>query len=544
MADWHAHQGPFDIPDVPDYIPRRLKPWLFIFFVLIVQFSGGLYLAAASDMVGTTALMQEDILMAGYASLIGLAVNFAVMFRIKFRFSNRIQLLSSVCVLIAANIICAHTTSVPVLVATCFVAGWFRMQATFACNSTIQLWLTPVRDMAIFFCYVYIVVDSAIQLSGIATIYTAFHLEWEYMHWIMIGLLALMIVMVMILVKPVHAPMHIPLLGIDWIGSLLWAGFMMCFTFICVYGNFYDWWESPEIRGVTILGFALICINLWRASFLHHPYISFMAMKNRNVVRATLVYLVFFTLMATEHVFEHSYAAQILGFDETNLIDLNWYVFAGIVVGCGFTYFTFALRKWRYKTMTAIGFALAAVYLAYFYFLIDYGVEKEMLFIPLFARGIASVIISIVFLTSIVQSGLPFTVFPQALTINGFTGAVMGATLGPALIGELLRHTMAKNIALLSANIVDFNPAIAHAPLGELFGMVSMQALVVSMKEIYGWLLIVALVALLLILVGYGPVRPWAIFPKWSSIRKGIRRQVLRFKGEESRTKSQEPMVL
>ena len=38
-------------------------------------------------------------------------------------------------------------------------------------------------------------------------------------------------------------------------------------------------------------------------------------MKNRNVVRATGIYLVFFTVMATEHVFEHSYAAAVLGFD-------------------------------------------------------------------------------------------------------------------------------------------------------------------------------------------------------------------------------------
>ncbi len=539
MGDWHAKQGPFDIPDLPDYIPSRLKPWIFIFFVLIVQFSGGLYLAAASDMVGTTALMQEDILMAGYASLIGLAVNFAVMFRIKFRFSNRTQLIAAGCVLIAANIICARTTCVPLLVITCFVAGWFRMQATLACNSTIQLWLTPVRDMAIFFCYVYILVDSVIQLSGIATIYTAFHFEWEYMHWIMIGLLALMILMVMILLKPVRGPMYIPLLGIDWIGALLWAGFMMCFTFICVYGNFYDWWAAAEIRGATLLGLVCMGINLWRATFLHHPYISFQAMKNRNVIRATLVYLVFFTLLATEHVFEHSYAASILGFDETNLIDLNWYVFAGIIAGCGFTYFTFALRKWRYKTMTAIGFALAAVYLAYFYFLIDYGVEKEMLFIPLFARGMASVIISIVFLTSIVQSGLPFTVFPQALTINGFTGAVMGAVLGPALIGELLRHTIAKNVSLISGNIVDFNPDVAHMPALELLGMVQKQALVVSMKEIYGWLLIVALVSLLLILVGYGPVRPWAIFPKWRNIRRSLWRLV----GRDARVPSRESMM-
>lgn len=532
MGEQHFHTGPFDIPDVPNFIPRKLKPWLFIFFVLIVQFSGGIYLAAVSDMVGTTGLMQEDVLMAGYASLIGLAINFAVMFRIKFRFSTRTQLLVCGIVLIVANYICANTQSVPVLVLTCFIAGWFRMQATFACNSTIQLWLTPVRDMSIFFCYVYIVVDSVIQLSGIATIYTAFHLQWEYMHWIMMGLLALMIVMVLVLVKPVRCPMFIPLLGIDWIGSILWAIFMLCFTFICVYGNFYDWWDAPEIQGATLLGVICVGINLWRASFLHHPYISLRALTNRNVVRATAVYLVFFTLLATEHVFEHSYAATILGFDETNLIDLNWYVFCGIIVGCIFTYFTFALRKWRYKTMTVIGFALATVYLAYFYFFIDYGVEKEMLFIPLFLRGCASVIISIVYLTSILQGGLSFQEFPKALTVNGFTGAVMGATLGPALIGEFLKHSMAKNAAFLGSKITDFSHNILPVSFGELYGIVQKHALLVSMKEIYGWLLIVAVLSLLIIVVSYGPVRPWAFFPKWRTVRRVIRQTVRQVKHE------------
>ena len=522
MADWHAPQGPFDIPDVPNFIPRRLKPWIFIVFVLIIQFSGGVYLAAASEMVGTTGLIQEDILMAGYASLIGLAINFAVMFRIKFRFSNRTQLLVCCMVLIAANLICASTGSVPVLVGTCFVAGWFRMQATFACNSTIQLWLTPKRDMSVFFCYVYIVVDSAIQLSGIATVYTSYFMQWEYMQWIMTGLLALMMILVLILVRPVRAPMFIPLLGIDWLGGLLWAGFMMCFTFICVYGNYFDWWESAEICRATIVGLLCLGINLWRASFLHHPYISFMALKNRNVIRATGIYLVFFTLLATEHVFEHAWAISALGFDETNVIDLNWYVFAGIIAGCIFTYFTFALRKWRYKTMTAIGFSLAAIYLGWFYFGIGYGVEKTALALPLFFRGAASVIISIVFLTSIVQSGLPFQIFPQALTVNGFTGAVMGATFGPAVVGELLRHIMAKNAALLGWKLTDASTA-AHIPAGELYGMVQQQSLIVSMKEIYGWLLIAALVSIMVIAVSYGPIRPQAIFPKWRNIRRALR---------------------
>lgn len=524
MGHPHIQPGPFDIPDVAPWIPQRLKPWLFIIFVLIIQFSGGVYLAAATDMVGTTALMQEDILMAGYASLVGMSLNFAVMFRIKFRYSNRVQLLASCAVLIAANIICANTDSVPLLVGACFVAGWFRMQATFACNSTIQLWLTPVRDMSVFFCYVYLVVDGAIQLCGIASVYAAFGFEWECMQWIMTGMLALMMIAVMILIRPVHTPLHIPLLGIDWLGSLLWGGFMLCFTFVCVYGNFYDWWEASEIRLATVLGIAFAAVNLWRATFLHHPYITLRAMKNGNVIRATLVYLVFFTLLATEHVFEHSYAAVALGFDETNLIDLNWYVLCGILTGCAFTYLTFARRRWRYKTMTAIGFALAAAYLACFYFLIDYGVEKEMLFVPLFMRGMASVIISIVFLTSIVQSGLPFMVFPQALTINGFTGAVMGATVGPAIVGEWLRRTVASNMAWLAGAFTDVGTPAALASPDGLAGMLGMHAMIVSMKEIFGWLLIAAIATLALVMISYAPVRPRAIFPKWKTIRRIIRR--------------------
>ena len=178
--------------------------------------------------------------------------------------------------------------------------------------------------------------------------------------------------------------------------------------------------------------------------------------------------------------------------------------------------------------MTAFGFALVAFYLAYFYFTLDYGVEKEALFIPLFCRGMASVIISIVYLTSIVQSGLHFFVFPQALVVNGFTGAVMGATLGPAVIGEWFRNTMAKNAAQLSSAMTDFNQDAVHMPLGQLYGMVQVRALVVSMKEIYGWLLIVALVSLFCIAVSNSPVRPSAIFPKWKTIRRKLRAMITR----------------
>ncbi len=112
-------------------------------------------LAAATDMVGTTALMQEDILMAGYASLIGMSINFCVMFRLKFRFSNRVSLLACAMVLLIATVICAHTTNVALLVGTCFVAGsgcglhshatplssyGSRLSAIWRCFSVMSIW--------------------------------------------------------------------------------------------------------------------------------------------------------------------------------------------------------------------------------------------------------------------------------------------------------------------------------------------------------------------------------------------------------------------
>lgn len=521
------HQlGPFDVPELPARMPRRLKPFVFLFFVIIIQFSGAIYLAAVSDMVGTTALMQQDVMMAGYAQLIGLAIGLGMMFRIKFRYSARTILAVSCAVLILANIICSSSDNVVILTATCLVAGWFRIIATFACNSTIRAWVSPKFNMAVFFCYIGLLVDVMIQLSGVMTVYTALEGTWETMQGVVIVSLALELVLSLILLKPLHGDMWIPLKGIDWTGAFIWVLFMLSFTFICVYGNFYDWWESAEITGATILCIASLALNLWRATFIEKPFISLAALKNQWIWRTIGVNLVFYTIIATEHVFEHGYAGSILGFDEENIIDLNWYVVAGIIAGAAITYFTFAQRAWRFKTMLAIAFGLTGLYLAYFYFFIDTTLEKEMLFFPLFCRGIASVMISIIVLT-MVQGSIPFPDFTQGLTINGFTGAVAAAALGPALIGEWLGNAVARNAAIIGSAFTSTDGGASFIPLSDLYGMVYGRATIVSMKEIFGWLLIATIFFLLLIVVSYGRWRPVARLLPWNKVRRLLRRQAV-----------------
>ena len=69
---------PFSIPAIRDFVPKGIRPWIIILFVIVFQFSGGIYLAAVSEMVGSLALMQEDIMMAGYASMVGMALTFNI----------------------------------------------------------------------------------------------------------------------------------------------------------------------------------------------------------------------------------------------------------------------------------------------------------------------------------------------------------------------------------------------------------------------------------------------------------------------------------
>ena len=432
----HHNFAPFSIPDIRDFIPEKVKPWILVVFVLIFQLSGGVYLASVSEMSGSLALMREDIMMAGYASLVGMAITFTIMFRLKFRFPLKTSLIISALGLVICNLICMHTGSVPLLVGVSFVAGFLRMWGTFSCNTTIQLWITPRRDMTVWFVYIYLLVQGAIQLTGLSAIYTAFFSKWEYMHWIIVGLLLILILVTYFIFRQHRSMKKLPLYGIDWMGMILWSATVLCVIFVLNYGEHFDWFQSTFIRMGTALGVLSLVLNLWRASFVRHPFIELQTWRFHHVWLTFLLYIIVNILVSPSHLFEHVYTELILGYDALHIISLNWIVFLGIVFGASFSYQVFALRKWTFKIMTFIGFSMIVGYLVTMYFIIDYNLPKEMLYFPIFLRGSGYVIIAITFITAL--SGIPFQNFFQSLTIQAFMSACCGSLIGLALLTPLV----------------------------------------------------------------------------------------------------------
>ncbi len=522
MGHHHNPNQPFSIPQIR-FIPELLKPWLLILFIIVFNCTGGVYLAAVSDMVGATQLLQEDIMMAGYASLVGMALFFAIMFRLKWAVRPKTALGSCLSVLIAANLICMHTSSVPVLVGVSLVAGFFRMWAIYECNSTIQLWITPTRDMSIWFCYIYLMVNGTIQLTGIAALSFSVWASWHYMYWFIIGALLMIYLIVIICYKGISIMPRLPLYGIDWIGMLLWGATAMSILFICVYGEHYDWWQSEHIWAATILGILSLGLNLWRASFLRHPYISLQIFKIPIVPICVGIILVMDLLLAPSHIFEHALMENVLGYDHLNTLTLNWVSIIGVVLGILFTWQTFARRKWTYQRMLVIAFSCFTFYLAYFYFRIDYNLPKEALYLPVIIRSAGYVMVAVMMLTANARLPFPY-IFLHGLSFQNMFSATLAGPIGNAIVGRLLTVVMARNSMLLGEKMDRVSLSASHVNFGELYGMVQVQALLESMKEIYGWLLFVAILCMLGLMLRYSGIRPIKVIePTYRAIYKFIR---------------------
>ena len=520
----HHSTAPFRIAEIRNFIPEKAKPWLLFCFFIIYQFSGGIYMAAVAEMSGSLALMHEDILMAGYASLVGLGLTFTIMLRLKFTFTTKASLAISASGLILCNLFAIHASSVPVLVVVSFVAGIFRMWGTFATNSTIQLWVTPKRDMAVWFVYIQVCVQSFIYLAGLTTIYISFLTKWEYMHWFIIGALLCLLLATLVCFNNNRTAPKLPLYGIDWMGALLWATTVISAIFVLNYGSHYDWYSSGYVWQGTVIGLAALVLNIWRASFIRHPYISNQTWLQPPVWITFLLFIIVEIAISPSLLFERMFTESILGYDTLTLISLNWLIVGGIMLGAFFAYRTFALQKWTFKTFGIIGFSLIEGYLLLMYFGIDYDIPKEGLYLPLLFRSAGYIILAITFITALTR--VPFPYFWQSLTIQSFISASCGSLLGEAFIKEVFSHTMKKNFLAFSSAIDSVNPLIPKEKLASIFLITQQHAMMVSIKEIYGWISMFGIACILIFLANESSIRPLALQPKFSKLRRTLKHEL------------------
>ena len=216
-------QGPFRVPSFNGFIPRRLQPWIYLLFAFTFLMSGGIYGGAMSQVMGEYSLMREDVLMIIMFNVVGVAMPFPFLFKMKFHFTNRQLLLNAALVVAACNFLIMWTDSVPLMCILAYIAGFFKLCGTFECMSTIQLWMTSKRDFTIFFPLLYCIVLGNMFLSPWITEHLIYiYQDWRIINWAMTGALLLVAHIVYVTTHDFRFMKPLPFISLDYLGCILW----------------------------------------------------------------------------------------------------------------------------------------------------------------------------------------------------------------------------------------------------------------------------------------------------------------------------------
>ena len=504
------------------FVPGRLRPWIYVCIAVTFQCSGGLYLGTLGQMMGTTSLMREDLLMCLYANLAGMAVYFPLLFRMKFRFTNKTLLCASATGVLLCNLVAPNVGFLPLLWAVCFVEGMCKIQGTFECMSNIQLWITPRRDFTVFFPVLHIVILGSMQLSDLAATWLMYHYRWEHMHLFVCGLMLVDLLVLTVCTRHFRTFKKMRLVGIDWLGALLWALLLLQVAFLLNYGDYYDWWASPVMRQLALAATVTLVVCVGRMRSIRHPYLEPQMWTYRHLLPIFLLITAVEVLLATEHVLEEAFLGEVMHYGAATSVRLDWPVLAGCLAGCLFACWWMHVRRLPYVRLIVVGLAGVGGYLLGLYFIISKDIALSQLYVPMACRGFGYAVLSVVFMTCL-EEVMSFQHFFQALSVFNMLHMVVGGVMGAALYTQGLHYYVADNLARYGAAVDSV--AVGTLPVGlphylETF----MQAVTaVSIKQLYGWAAYACFALLLLFLLYDSPLRrDTKLMPAWQQVRRQV----------------------
>ena len=133
------------------------------------------------------------------------------------------------------------------------------------------------------------------------------------------------------------------------------------------------------------------------------------------------------------------------------------------------------------------------------YFYINPECNIEKFYFPAFIRGFALLWLYII-LTLYISYIVPFVHNFQSLCIIGFMRMSLGTPIGMSLIDNMLLFLQRKNLTVLNSEIDSLNFRAIEIPYNDLVSWVNQQIYMVSVKEMFGYLIIGAVVLLILML--------------------------------------------
>ncbi len=508
------------------WVPGWLITIVGLIILVPIVFVNGAYIGSNVDISGFLGILSEDINMAYYISSVGFAIGYFVLYKTKNIIATKTVFIMVLLVQVGLSLICAMTRFIEIIIICSFFIGFFKSFCMLEVMLLLKNALSPSGTMNEFYSIYYPISNILGQLSLFLTAELAYFYNWQYMYFLIIILLLLALIAVIVCMTSSGMPFRLPK-RIDWLSVIIIS---LCFSgivYVATYGKVEDWFASEKITIATIM----VVLTGWafvRRLFTRKlsPYLT--VLKNRN---SRVIYLLSFVLMfyVSFSILISNYTTGVLRLDGPHVNTLNLYMIPGLIAGGFVTYFWYK-KVLRMAWLIFLGFALFTLSIALLYFQIMPGGLYENMYLLMFLRGAALIILFVAF-SIYARHGLE----PHQMLFNAFFIISTRSALAPPVCSSVLTNWLyflqQKNINLLMQGVDMQHPlaasqftasvnnamqqglSIENAGIiatNSLYQSINIQAMTVSIKIIAGWMVIggiTVLVGILLYFFRYKPVK-------------------------------------
>ena len=496
MAEW-GNQGPVRLMNFKDWVPDKVCVLLYFCYLVAFQFSNGFYFTTMAQLVGERNLTMSDTHMFGQTVLTGLCFYFPLAFRLKFRFTNMTSLTIAATVLLIVNLIFPHVHSYVGMLLLCYIGGFCRLYGTFECFSNLLPKVTPTYNYAVFLSFVFFIVIGCVGIFDWFATRIIYYYDWEHIHLAAVGLCAMVIVLVQVFMRPFRPMPKMLLLGIDPLGMFLWSVFILSAIFAISYGEEYDWLSDIRIRLAIGISALSLAVCLMRMMHIRHSFIELGAFKCPNLLNLIILFLGLDILLGTQNVLQNTFQSAVMDYDYLTTSQLKWPEWIG--AGCA-ALFCWQMRVrfgWHLKTLTFWSFASILVYEVMMLHLMWPGISIGYLWVPSFFFGFGHVGVFIA-LTVYAQAYCNFKYYFQVLCLLGFMRMGVGDVIGVAVWEHAMTGCMSQHLANIGM-MADYSSGI---PFHEIAAKIGSEALLATLRELWGDGVLVAMGILLIVMIG------------------------------------------
>lgn len=497
---------------VRKWVPDWLGMAAIFLVILPVTMLNGSYTGSMLEMSGTLGANSEDISMGYYAASAGMAIAYPIIPKILDAFSSKFLLLLDLILQFFLSWICARSQSADILIVCSFIIGFLKGFLMLWFIRRAQKIFSPKNVRSEFYSYFYPLVYSGGQLSMIITAQLAYHYDWKYMYYFMMMLILVGILVVIVCFRHDQPMKKVPFGELHVREMFVISAGLLMLMYVINYGKLLDWMSSPRICLYIVVAPMLIAFFIWTQHHSKTPYVSLAPLYQPKAI-VGYFYMMLVMFFSTSTTLMTNYLTSILQVDSTHTYSLYIFLIPGYVLGAFICFWWFRWQRWRFRFLIAGGMACFAVFFGILYFGISPVSTYEMLYFPMFLRGLGMLTLIIAFALFAVED-----LNPKYLLSNAFFLIIFRSVLAPimatALYSNLLYHLQQKYFYSLSENFTLVDPLAATKYTNALSGylaqghgqaeatrmattnlytILQQQSLLLSLKEILGYLFVISL---------------------------------------------------